>query len=473
LVDDRFFSPTSNASAESQKTCRPRALSLRSRYKLDKTDAAYRRSLSNWLINRDSERNYTGDSPKSGEQEKLLRLQDLRNSLSDLWITHLLLHLEAENRFCKQSLPITSETARISNRNQYHTVDRQLQRHHIHLIALGSTIGTGFFLSPATTSGPLPLLMALTLIALIAWPVMYCLGELVASCPMSIKDSWIHDVILYQKLLRVMILLGAVYPQIMSVVAGILFPSDEELGYVFALSCTAFGIGLYYTPNILKKLSSTIFAIWLLVQTFTERCTNSLLGHRSSWSRSHAGQALIMSLLLWTSPVTATAPSHSTNTPSPYSSFLLALSIESGKLFSVSPLSPFPPPHLHLTSPANQTKPNKTKLTKTNPALHNPPTTLPPHLPPTNPPPRPPPHHLLNHPPLHLSRTQQHFNEIPALYQRLSRVNPRLRLRSRCGRSRVPVSVSRGFCCFNDFRYHQCNLTATASFRGRARKESP
>jgi hypothetical protein len=385
--------------------------------------------------------------------------------------TPLSIDLKAENQPYKQSSPITCGIEEFLNQDQQYTLDRQLKSHHTDLIALSGTIGTGLFLSPPI-GDPLPLLMAFTLKFFNVWILIYCLGELAAiHFPMDIGNLRQNFL---QKFSYNMIFLGAVYsiPQIRSVVAGKTFLVDEELEYVFGLSCITFGVGLYYTPNILKAISSKMSGMQSLIQTYMERCTNSLLGHRSTRSRSHAGRAFILSLLLWATPVTAIAPSLSTNTPSPYSSFLLALSIESKKLFSVSPFPPFPfSPFPFLTHfPLTPNQPKQTN--KTPPALHHPHPTLPPHLPPTNPPPRPPPHHLLNHPPLHLSRTQQHFNEIPALYQRLSRVNPRLRLRSRCGRSRVSVSVSWGCGFFDDFRPAQCNLASTASFRRRARKES-
>jgi len=307
-----------------------------------------------WLFNGNSQNLKSGESPKSGEQETLLRLQDLGNRHNlwpaKFWTTHPF-DLMVKNRFCKPSLLNTFETARISNRDQHHTLDGQLKSHHIHLLALSGTIGTGLFLS-SHIHKTRTLLVAFTLISLIVWPFMCCLGELAAQFPMGLR--YLRQ-ILHQTLSYYMIFLGAACSihQIRCVVAGKRFLADEELGYVFGLSCITFGVGLYYTPNILKAISSIMSGFQSLSQTCMERCTNSLLGHRSSRSRSHARQALTMSLLLWTTPVTATAPSHSTNTPSPYSSFLLALSIESGKLFSVSPLSPFPPPHLHLTSPAN------------------------------------------------------------------------------------------------------------------------
>jgi hypothetical protein len=180
--------------------------------------------------------------------------------------------------------------------------------------------------------GPFSLLIAFTVIGLIVWPVMSARDELLALPSIGIVNSWIEDLNLDPILPQCLTLFGAAFSiaQIMSSGAWIEFLADEELGYVFGLSCITFGVGLYYTPKILKTISWTISRIRLLIQTFKKRCTNCLLGHRSSRSRSHARQALTMSLLLWTTPVTATAPSLSTNTPSPYPSFLLALFIESG-----------------------------------------------------------------------------------------------------------------------------------------------
>jgi hypothetical protein len=288
-------------------------------------------------------------SPKAGDQEKPLRLQDLRNSHKS-WPTKFYttrsVDLKAKDQPYKQSLAKSCGTEEFLNQDQQYTLDRQLKSHHTQLIALGGLIGTGIFLSPATNSGLLPLLMAITLIGLIAWPFMFCLGELLDLPPMDVENLRIADLNLYQKLQQCMYLFGAAFSitKIMSSGAWIEFLADEELGYVFGLSCITFGVGRYYAPNILKAISSKMSGIHLLIQTFMERCTNSLLGYRSSRSRSHARQALTMSLLLWTTPVTATAPSLSTNTPSPYPSFLLALFIESGKLFSVSPFPPFPFP---------------------------------------------------------------------------------------------------------------------------------
>lgn len=367
---------------------------------------------SDWLFNRDFENLESEESPKSGKQKKLLRLQGLRKSgnswpaeflttrpldlkaenppykQSSLRMTELEEFLKAGNQLYKQRSLATTELGEFLNTDQHYTLDRQLKSHHIHLIALGSTIGTGIFLSPPV-HGPLSLLMAFTLIGLIAWPFMYTLGELAAHFPMDIENSWIEDLNLYQKPPQFVILSGAAFSilQIMVSVAGVEFIPDGLLTCLFVISRIAFGVILYSAT--LKAISWTISRIRLLIQTCIESCTSSLPG-RSSRSKSHAGQALIMSFLLWTTPVTAIATSLDTSTLSPCSSFLDVLYLDSGKLFSVSPF------------PSTQTKPNKpNQLTKTNPALHNPPTTFPPLLPGLNPPPRPPAHHFPHNSPLH------------------------------------------------------------------------
>jgi hypothetical protein len=68
-------------------------------------------------FNRDCESLESGESPKSGKQEKFLRLQDLRKSrnfwAAKFWTTRIF-HLKAENQPYKQSSTINMRNRRIS-----------------------------------------------------------------------------------------------------------------------------------------------------------------------------------------------------------------------------------------------------------------------------------------------------------------------------------------------------------------------
>ncbi|PMD22472.1 hypothetical protein NA56DRAFT_747744 [Hyaloscypha hepaticicola] len=296
---------------------------------------------SNRLFDGNSENLESGEYLTSSKLEKLLRLQRARNG-HNLWPPKFRktqpFNLKFEYQLCKPSLLKMFEEERISNTDQHHTLDRQLKSHHINLIALSATIGTGIFLSPS-------LLLPLIVTILILWPfILYALRELAADFPMGIVNSWIESLNLHQKLPQFVVLNGAAFSilQIMNSVAEAGSLEDALFTGLFVISRLAVCFILYYT--VLKAISWIISEIRLLIQTCMEGCTKSLLGHRSSRSKCHAGQALIMSFLLWTTPVTAIATSLDTSTISPCSSFLDALYLESGKLFSLftTPKPPFP-----------------------------------------------------------------------------------------------------------------------------------
>lgn len=297
---------------------------------------------SDWPFNGNSEDLKLEGFPKSGEQEKLLRLQGLRNSHNS-WpakcqTTRPFAPKSANERW-KQSSCIMLEKERIPNTDRLYTLDHQLRSRHINLIAFSGTIGTGIFLS-SPINGPLSPLMALTLIGLTVLPLMYGLGELAAEFPIGIENSRIKDLNLDQKLPISMTLLATAYSfaLLTSSVSEVGSLTDELYTCLSVMAWLAIYPILYWA--ILKGISWSISRIRLGIQTFTESCTWSPHG-RSSRSRSHIGQGLILSLLLCTTPVTAITPSLSTSTPSPCSSFLLAVCVESEKLFSVSPFSFF------------------------------------------------------------------------------------------------------------------------------------
>ncbi|KAK3901363.1 amino acid permease/ SLC12A domain-containing protein [Staphylotrichum tortipilum] len=63
---------------------------------------------------------------------------------------------------------------------------RQLSGRHLNFIAIGGTIGTGFFLGTGTAlvrGGPAGCLLAFALVGTALWAVMACLGELATFCP--------------------------------------------------------------------------------------------------------------------------------------------------------------------------------------------------------------------------------------------------------------------------------------------------
>ncbi len=63
---------------------------------------------------------------------------------------------------------------------------RQLSGRHLNFIAIGGTIGTGFFLGmgPALArAGPAGCLLAFVVVGTALWAVMACLGELATYCP--------------------------------------------------------------------------------------------------------------------------------------------------------------------------------------------------------------------------------------------------------------------------------------------------
>lgn len=65
-------------------------------------------------------------------------------------------------------------------------LQRQLSRRHLNFIAIGGTIGTGFFLSTGTAlvkSGPAGCLISYVFVGTILWSVMVCLGEMATYIP--------------------------------------------------------------------------------------------------------------------------------------------------------------------------------------------------------------------------------------------------------------------------------------------------
>ena len=63
---------------------------------------------------------------------------------------------------------------------------RQLSGRHLNFIAIGGTVGTGFFLGTGTAlvrGGPAGCLLAFAMVGTALWAVMACLGELATYCP--------------------------------------------------------------------------------------------------------------------------------------------------------------------------------------------------------------------------------------------------------------------------------------------------